>query len=455
VKLLDSLMAITIEWNSVFQQERTVERARQHAAAHLCALGRKTLSSSIVLLAEDGDWSTNYRLFSRANWNADELFRPVVRHSRQWRDEKLIAVAWDDTKLKKTGRKIATASWHRDPMSPHFAVNLLWGLRFLQASVLLPLYRDGKTPARALPIRFTEVPVTKKPKKKAPEEEWQRYKKEIRRRNLSTAFCDQLRSVRSMFDEEGEREKTLLAVVDGSFCNRICFSGDVERTHILARTRKNAKLCFAAPAGSRGVYSKTKFTPESYRQDDDIKWQYCRAYHGGSFREVWYKEVMNVLWQGGTRKRPLRLIVVAPTPYRRTKTGRLMYRDPAYLLTTDFETSAAVLLQKYFDRWEIEVNHREEKDTLGVGQAQVRSCKSVSRQPAFQVASYSALHLAALMAFGPSRTDVYSALPRWRKKSKRPSCLDLIRLLRLEMSASHRKDAANISMTKLVSAAAA
>ena len=164
---------------------------------------------------------------------------------------------------------------------------------------------------------------------------------------------------------------------------------------------------------------------------------------------------MNVLWQGGTRTRPLRLIVVAPTPYRRSKTGRLLYREPAYLLTTDFETSAAVLLQKYFDRWEIEVNHREEKDTIGVGQAQVRSCKSVSRQPAFQVASYSALHLAALLAFGPLRTDVYSPLPRWRKKSKRPSCLDLVRLLRLEMSASHRKDAAEISATKLVSAAAA
>jgi len=49
------------------------------------------------------------------------------------------------------------------------------------------------------------------------------------------------------------------------------------------------------------------------------------------------------------------------------------------------------LLQVYFDRWQIEVNHREEKDTLGVGQAQLRHILSVPKQPAFSVASYSAL----------------------------------------------------------------
>jgi len=31
------------------------------------------------------------------------------------------------------------------------------------------------------------------------------------------------------------------------------------------------------------------------------------------------------------------------------------------------------LIQYYFDRWQIEVNHRDEKSLLGVGQAQVWS----------------------------------------------------------------------------------
>ena len=39
----------------------------------------------------------------------------------------------------------------------------------------------------------------------------------------------------------------------------------------------------------------------------------------------------------------------------------------------------------------------------------------------------------ALLAFGPQRTDDYAKLPKWRRKAKRPSCLDLITLLRKEM----------------------
>jgi len=50
------------------------------------------------------------------------------------------------------------------------------------------------------------------------------------------------------------------------------------------------------------------------------------------------------------------------------------------------------------------------------------------------VAAYSALLLAALLTFGPKRTDAYAKLPRWRRNAKRPSCLDLITLLRKEMN---------------------
>jgi hypothetical protein len=92
------------------------------------------------------------------------------------------------------------------------------------------------------------------------------------------------------------------------------------------------------------------------------------------------------------------------------------------------------LLQIYFDRWQIEVNHREEKDTLGVGQAQLWNVTSVPKQPAFAVASYSALLLASLQAFGAERGKAYAALPKWRRRAARPSALDLITLLRKEMT---------------------
>jgi hypothetical protein len=104
------------------------------------------------------------------------------------------------------------------------------------------------------------------------------------------------------------------------------------------------------------------------------------------------------------------------------------------LLTTDLQSSAKRLLQIYFDRWQIEVNHRDEKDTLGVGQAQLWNVKAVPKQPVLAVAAYSALLLASLIAFGAERGAAYEALPKWRRKAYRPSCLDLITLLRKEMA---------------------
>jgi hypothetical protein len=44
-------------------------------------------------------------------------------------------VAVDDTRLPKTGPCIQQAFYQRDPLSPPFWVNLVLGLRFLQASL--------------------------------------------------------------------------------------------------------------------------------------------------------------------------------------------------------------------------------------------------------------------------------------------------------------------------------
>ena len=135
----------------------------------------------------------------------------------------------------------------------------------------------------------------------------------------------------------------------------------------------------------------------------------------------------------GSDARPVRLIVIAPAPYRKSQSKKLYYRDPAYLLTSDRRSSLKQLLQIYFDRWQIEVNHRDEKDTLGVGQAQMHNANSVPRQPVLVVAAYSALLLASINAFGPARGNQFLPLPKWRKNAYRPSCLDLITLLRKEL----------------------
>ena len=91
------------------------------------------------------------------------------------------------------------------------------------------------------------------------------------------------------------------------------------------------------------------------------------------------------------------------------------------------------MIRDYFDRWGIEVNHRDEKEILGVGQAQVWNEHSVAKVPALLVAMYSWLLLAGLECYGTKRTLDYEPLPKWRRAAKRPSCQDLVTLLRRQI----------------------
>ena len=434
MSLLSEFLAIVADWRGVFPQQRTFQRAVRQALGSLVCLGRRCLTRIIWTNGgQNRSWSAEYFLHSRCQWEPQQLFQPILKRALTYCPQRLVGVAIDDTRLRKTGRAIPQAFYQRDPLSPPFHLNLVLGLRFLQASLLVPLHRNAPVGTRALPIRFQEVSRVKRPGKRASSELKKQYREAVKQRNLSRSWVEMAQQLRQELDQSGGRNKILVLAVDGSFCNRTCFGGIPERTVLLARARKDAKLCFRATGESRRFYALEKFTPEQVRQDESLVWKTTKIFYGGKRRKIRYKEVHNVYWQRGGRKRPLRLIVIAPTPYRKSKSKRLYYRDPAYLLTSDLQSSLKQLLQIYFDRWQIEVNHREEKDTLGIGQAQLWNVTSVPKQPVLAVAAYSALLLASLTAFGAGRSTAYAPLPKWRRNARRPSCLDLITLLRKEM----------------------
>lgn len=433
--LLQTLLSVLAGWQPAFGQKRSQWRATAQVVGSLVSFGRRTLSRALWAQGrQQQDWSADYKLHARAEWRVADLFQPILERALPWCGGRYMNVALDDTRLHKTGRHIQTAFYQRDPLSPKFRFNLMLGLRFLHLALLLPLYRKQKASPRGLPVRFVEVPAVQRPRRKAPAEEWTAYRQTVKQHNLSTAAVETLQQLRQSLDAAGAAGKGLLAVGDNSFCNRTLFRGAFDRIEVLARARRDTKLCRRAPAESRCFYDPSKFTPEQVRQDETLAWKKVRIFHGGQWRKVRYKEVRDVYWQTAAGQRPLRLFVVAPIPYAAPGRKRKYYRDPAYLLTTDLRGTAREILQPYFDRWQIEVNHRELKDTLGVGQAQLRSARSVPRQPALVVAGYSALLLAGLIAFGAQRHEHYQPLPKWRRNASRPSCLDLITLLRKEMA---------------------
>jgi len=172
-------------WRLAFAQSRSHRRAMRHALALPCVLGRRTISRTLCALGQsERDWSADYKLFSRGRWSSERLFEPVIDEYLQRFPKGPVAVAVDDTKVRKTGKKIKGACWQRDPLSPPFHVNFLYGLRFLQASLLFPHYREGDFPPRGIPVRFQEAPPLKKPGKRASDEELQQYRQLQKEKNL-------------------------------------------------------------------------------------------------------------------------------------------------------------------------------------------------------------------------------------------------------------------------------
>lgn len=430
MNLLKALFLILNLWRPAFCKTAAFTRAKELAIASLCAFNRKTITSMAIYLGRGQKLPiADYKFYSEYKWNVEDLFNPILQKALEYCPEDYISVAADDTKIHKSGKKIPNASWHADPLGPPFQTNLIWGLRYLQMSILLPLYlRSENMPARAIPIRFTLAPHVKKPGKKATEEDKQNYKILSKQKNLSTTFVQEVINLRQTLDSMGFDKKILLMSCDGSFCNKNCMNIDDPRIHMIARCRKDAKLCLREEGSSRKFYDDKTFTPEEVRKDENIPWQTKSFFYGGKWREIRYKEVKNVLWRNGTKRKFLRLIVLAPLPYVRG--GKRNYRDPAYLLTTSLDAPIEVLIQTYLDRWQIEYNHRDEKSILGVGEAQVWNENSVKKQPAFHVAIYSGLLLASVIVYGDKDHSDFGPRPKWRKPPKRNTCRALIGLLR-------------------------
>lgn len=431
--LLAEWLRLAARWEECFSQQRLFHRARRLAVGLVVGVGLRTITRALGALGrEQKPWSSDYRVFSRSPWEARALFGPVVDAALQLVGEGPLVAAGDYTHLVRAGRKIRAARWTRDPLSPPFHVNLVRAVRFFQLAFIVPC---GPAAPRAVPVAFAHSPVPAKPGRRAPPEAWAEYRREQKRQPAAVAARAELVALRQGLDERGARARALVVALDGSFCQRRFLEEAIAGVHLLCRARKDAVLCHRHAGAGRRFYGAKTFTPESVRQDETVPWQALTARFGARLHDLRYKDCGPVYWRNGARRRPLRLLVLAPQPYRRSPNGRRWYRDPAYLLTTDLTTPAAVLIQAYLDRWQIEVAHREEKTVLGVGQAQVRNDRSVTRQPALAVAAYALLLLAGLKAYGGHRGADLPALPRWRGQAGRPSCLDLVTALRTQLAA--------------------
>jgi hypothetical protein len=433
--LLVKLLGLFARCRPSFKQQRTHERFCALMLWMLCAFGRRTVTSAFGFAGRtQSDWSACYYVFSRAEWEVETLFEQVFKVGISTRaPSRFIPVAIDDTGKKKCCKERGQTSWMRDPLSPPFHVNLQHGLRWVHAAHLMQYHDEGQG-CRAVSVAFDLCPPVKKPGKKATDEDWGIYREEKKRHNLSLTGIRVITGLRKTADEAGLANKQLHIVADGSYTNSTFIPRLPERVDMTGRIGKKSALHLPAEGKGRRVYGERLPSPEEIRKDDKIPYQTTSCFFGGKFRELRFKEISRVLWPRGGKRRLLRLLIVAPIPYKAHGKNRRYYREPSYLLSTDLESPTQEILQAYLDRWQIEPLHRDLKDGLGVGQAQVWSKQSVSRLHRAQVAAYSMLTLAALRTYGPERTSDFPPLPTWRnKKRRKASQHDLVTMLRNDL----------------------
>ena len=412
--------------------------------ASLVGLGRRTLTAMLHTSgAGFQDWSAVYRLFSQARLDADDLFAVTRRGVVAQLDSVApLVVAMDDSLLPKRGPKIPGVAWRRDPLGPPFHTNFIRAQRVLAISAVLGAEERG--PARAIPIDYQHAPTPRRPRNfhNAGEEVRQQYRQACRQDSMAAQGARRLQLLREQLDQDsGSAERLLEVVVDGRFTNRVVLRQLPPNTVLIGRLRKDAKLYHLPappPAGTRGrrrLYGERAQTPEQLRRDDNVEWEIVEAWAAGKLHRFRVKTLSPLRWRPAGAQRNLRLVVIAPLAYRPRPGAKLLYRQPAYLIVSDPHLSLQHVVQHYVRRWEIEVNFRDEKTLLGVGEAQVRHPRSVAEVPRMIVAAYSWLLLAARLVAKTGAAPDALPPPKWQagKKKPRATTQDLLQRLRAEL----------------------
>lgn len=335
----------------------------------------------------------------------------------------------DGVQIPRHSHKMPGTSWLKNPRTPPFMPGPHRAQRFLHLAALLP--RSGAGYTRALPLRwepaFPEKAVL--PKGMVPHKEWE-------------AALDSLRWLRRRLDEAGRTSQRLLALGDGGFCVARLFHELSQGVDLMARCARNRAL-YALPNNEKGKRGRKRKYGEKARKPhewlaESSGWRKAMfIVRGREVRPRYRIEGPFVL--EGAAERPVFLVVVKGVD-RGSKRRHRKRRDPSFFLVTAVRDEerwvlpfpAAELLAWMWQRWEIEVAHREMKTGFGLGEAQCWSKNAAVLAVQWQAWAYGVLVLAGYRAWGLGRGPIRPP-GRWWSGSGRWSLGTLWRGYRAEM----------------------
>lgn len=380
------------------RQERVFVRLVHLTVGGVLALGRRTLALVLVALGlGEADWTAWYRLFSRGRFAVARVQALLVAQVLAGTPPMgPIVAAVDATQLPRTGRRFPGCGYTVQARTPKWRRGIHLAQRFVGVSLLLPRSADGDS--RAVPLRWVVLRTAKTTPMGAEPE-----------RTESQGALEAVGWLRERLDALGRAGQPLLVLGDGAYSNAVVLSALPARVVLFARCAKNRAL-FAVPSwrpgrGRRRRYGERGLTPSATLHTDG-------GWHAHAFmvrgRAVTVTAKTTGPWLvRGAPFHPVLLVVVKGVDRGRGATRR--QRDPQYFLASvtmtgedDWHLAVPLpeLLAWAWQRWEVEVMHRELKSGFGLGEQQAWSAPAAAAVTPWVVWSYALVVLAGYRTWG-------------------------------------------------------
>jgi hypothetical protein len=372
--LLQKLFELLEAHRGVFRQERVYWRNVGLVLGELFNFGRHTITQGLMALGIlDEDWSAWYRLFSRERFDEEQLARTFLGETlKEVAEEEPYVVGVDGVQIPRSSLKMPGTSWLKAPRTPVFKVGIHRAQRFLHGSWLTPI-QEGYS--RAVPLRFLPAfPPRAKEAHVPPQREWE----------AGLAFVNW---VRQGLDQAGRTTQPVLVLADGSFDTLGFWAGLPERTILAVRTARNRAL-YWLPEPHPGPGRPADYGEQAPHPGDwlhkGLSWQKREIPVRGKLIQMKF-QVLGPFVRAGLPETPLFLCVVKGMHRKIGKRKpHWKHRKPSFYLVSAVQVNGRwqlplpleIILAWLWQRWELEVAHREMKSGFGVGEKQCWNSRS-------------------------------------------------------------------------------
>ncbi len=354
------------------------------------------------------DFSGYHYFFNTAAWSADDvglalmtlLLRLLPKGVR-------VRVTIDDTLARHTGKHIAGAAMHRDPLlstgkKPFFH----FGHNWVMLAVVVDFPRWGKVFSLPVLVRL--------------------YRSEKLNRRLGRPHRKKTELADEMLQLVAESfpERHFLAIADNAYVNRSVIRPLPLNIDFVGRGRMDAAL-YAQPGKKKNRLGRP---PVKGRRVASPAWRAKRnqwktidaCIYGRTYAVK--VQVFDALWYIVGRGRPLRFVLIRDWPG---------HKKDDVLVTTDLSMSAEEIIAEYCTRWSLEETIGWAKSRLGFEDPQNRKEKAVERTAPMALWTYSMV-VYWYACWSRRRRHLCFRLDPWNRKKHNPTFADMLATLRRE-----------------------